>query len=772
MSDLDEPVSPSVASNDKTSLRRVPADALRRAKKTASKSAHKARTKMKGLKKTPSSMMRSKRGIPPPFTTSNWATANITMSGYMFKRRSGMTGLAASLFHQSDGRTEKRFGGRLWILRRFVLRNGTISYYEVDSSTMDQIHGTSELYTVKIYHGDEPIPDDELPSASSERGSIDLTRFGVQIRMSYGHSSHMTQILNGVPKDDPQSPNASSSENSESLGQEQITTAMEKEKLKKNGHGRSHTMLSQSPLDPATSKDKDTDTRSPSPYQVEILYNNMLSPKEWQSWTLCATNKRSFFKWASAITSVIYTSRGFQDDEESDEELEDVEFYERYKSESADPMDPFIQKDSEDFEEIDGVERVTRARLSTSLPSEEVTEDKNLVRVIDLFDLLKFYRLELAVALCFTNISMLALRDFEPFVYIIVLTVINLLVVWKVKSISVGKEDAWRDLILPSSLQDAVKQVSDEKITQQGVPRRISTKGTPVVRLPNRKIRGKRRDGGKTFPFKDKSEVVANHPRHCWTIPDDSVLNVRIGPDYKHNKQKAPTRPALFRTIGCDLFSSEKKLMDVGSNVNLPFDDCIPEGAIPAPYPRLLMINFQLPKPSGGVFGSTSSADGPGYNFVLYYTPTEELIQAIKDMDDGKPVEAAVPLIKRWLLEYDKDVTMKERLKLAAFILNPDECGMPSWTQGFNGKPVLIKRSGVVTIKESLQTCEIDIDLRLWGFMSRKGINSLLPSAVEKMEFIVCFLIEGQEDSELPERAMVSTHVCFLDKDKAVSLFE
>lgn len=163
-----------------------------------------------------------------------------------------------------------------------------------------------------------------------------------------------------------------------------------------------------------------------------------------------------------------------------------------------------------------------------------------------------------------------------------------------------------------------------------------------------------------------------------------------------------------------------------------------------------------------------SSADSPGYNFVVYYTPSQDLL----DMINGKkPKEPVVPLLERWFSDAHKEGqrSLKERLKLVGFILNPEDVGMPSWCKGYNGKPVLIKKSGVITrdFSEKHSVYEIDIDLRQWGMLTRKGIGTLLPTSLSKMEFIVSLVIEGQENDELPERSLVATQISYLDTSKA-----
>ena len=58
-------------------------------------------------------------------------------------------------------------------------------------------------------------------------------------------------------------------------------------------------------------------------------------------------------------------------------------------------------------------------------------------------------------------------------------------------------------------------------------------------------------------------------PQTYWNV-DPSTFKLRIGPDYKRNKQKAPSGPALFDLITMDIFNSELGLKNVGDAFHMP----------------------------------------------------------------------------------------------------------------------------------------------------------------------------------------------------------
>jgi len=583
-------------------------------------------------------------------------STEILLADLMYKKRSGFTGVAtgfaASIFHHENPK-EKIHGGRLWILRYFVLyKSGKLSYFE---TTDEQVSELEKLAS-----------DDSFQSLVSttgmvERGCINLLRNGAQLRMT---------STGDADREEPYS------------GTIETTTSFRD---------------IQKPNSPAN-----TDP-SPSPFQFDISSGSSMNPKDWQSWTLCATNVSMFYQWTNAVRDAMYaplkTHASFEDESESDDE------------------------------EV------------------EVIDNHHLSVQFGLFKTSFTYRRkigELTALLCLSQAGFLALNQPENTLYFMVQLAASLLIMFNIYSHMESSEQ----------LINAVLPLFKRKSTaRKPKPKQMkSVGGDSNVEL----------NAGESLPYMAKPDGAEN----CWTISDDSHLMMRIGPDYKKNKAKGPTKTALFRTIGVDMFESDKKLMNVAGKFVLPFDKAVSSETIKdLGLPRILIVNFQLPRPSALAY---SSADGPGFNLPMYYTPSDYLVQACRDKLAGKPVEAAVNLLLKWFTESPLDQTWKERLKLIAFILNPDSCGMPGWTQKFNGKPVMIRKSGVIT--KTNDVFEIDIDIRLWGIMSRQGVSALIPGPLKKMDFIVSFVIQGDENDELPERAMVATQFCFLDATRAVSL--
>jgi hypothetical protein len=106
------------------------------------------------------------------------------------------------------------------------------------------------------------------------------------------------------------------------------------------------------------------------------------------------------------------------------------------------------------------------------------------------------------------------------------------------------------------------------------------------------------------------------------------------------------------------------------------------------------------------------------------------------------------------------DIDVKERLKIIPWIENVKTVGLPSWLEGYNGKPALITKSGSITRGDDY--IEITMNLFRFGFLTRKGMHHLLPG-LGGFELHCALTIEGREDDELDERCFIACKARNLD---------
>jgi hypothetical protein len=79
---------------------------------------------------------------------------------------------------------------------------------------------------------------------------------------------------------------------------------------------------------------------------------------------------------------------------------------------------------------------------------------------------------------------------------------------------------------------------------------------------------------------------------------------------------------------------------------------------------------------------------------------------------------------------------------------NLSDIGVPSAINAYNGKPILIRKTG--TIFRGDNYLEKDIHVHKFANMAKQSIY-LLSSRCSKLYMQIGFVIEGRENSELPE---------------------
>ena len=317
--------------------------------------------------------------------------------------------------------------------------------------------------------------------------------------------------------------------------------------------------------------------------------------------------------------------------------------------------------------------------------------------------------------------------------------------------------------------------------------------------------------------YSDKPELAS------WCRTAGESFQVRIGPNYKRTKAKSASAPSLYECVGVDILQTESKIDHIARCIKLPLPQDrlvrrdvssqrmeqkrkaaaallaasgasqsagggaadgssavdpqvaalmaeLPDGDFEDEYeyvataddaaigvPPLWIVNFQIPAypPPMPMWGKKE--DGEGYSVVLYYSLTE---QAKDDLRHNST--PAAKLLKTFIRDCG-DEKMHGRYKSIPKIMNPDDCEVGrtvrSLIQSYNAKPFLtgpwchqfVKGPGYV---------EVDIDVHRFRFVARKGAHSFLES-LKSMVIDIAFVVEGQDDDELPEQIQAATRLHF-----------
>ncbi|ETO69034.1 hypothetical protein F444_14274 [Phytophthora nicotianae P1976] len=250
------------------------------------------------------------------------------------------------------------------------------------------------------------------------------------------------------------------------------------------------------------------------------------------------------------------------------------------------------------------------------------------------------------------------------------------------------------------------------------------------------------------------SETVSG----SWAHVDATRFNVRQGPNYRKTKLKAASAPALLELVAVDVYRSDVKADNIGSIVDL--SDLRPQtGKL-----DLIIVNCQVPsyQPSNPLWGE-KQGDGPGFNFVTYFS----IPPAIREMLDapGEPSLQAVRLLKDFM---QPQSWASERFKAIGIVVNPQEQNLGRaerrLLETYNGQPILTRPQHRFYRGDGY--FEVDVNAHDFNYIARKGLVGVSTHACN-MILDFGFVLEGQEDNELPEQILGCVRLCKVDVREA-----
>eukprot|EP00924_Labyrinthula_sp_SR-Ha-C_P005135 snap_masked-scaffold_1-processed-gene-22.33-mRNA-1 protein AED:1.00 eAED:1.00 QI:0/-1/0/0/-1/1/1/0/633 len=243
---------------------------------------------------------------------------------------------------------------------------------------------------------------------------------------------------------------------------------------------------------------------------------------------------------------------------------------------------------------------------------------------------------------------------------------------------------------------------------------------------------------------------------HSWQYADNSILQLRVGPNYGLNKQKASSGTSLFVPVSVYLYQSKAKLTRVMDHLQPP-TNTLNSNELPDGIPRLLVINIIVPRNTspGFSFGS-SNQEEPTTNLIIFLTPSFHCMSLLRK---GEP---SAQLLKTWLSKSELDPNYEGKIKILAHVLKPEQSGIPRWLLRYNGKPCIVQKTKHV-YRYNKDCIEIDVDLSAWSILTRKAVGTVVPDILKNLQFILALVIQGDRDNELPERPMFTLELNQLD---------
>jgi hypothetical protein len=159
---------------------------------------------------------------------------------------------------------------------------------------------------------------------------------------------------------------------------------------------------------------------------------------------------------------------------------------------------------------------------------------------------------------------------------------------------------------------------------------------------------------------------------HSYGNADASSFQLRIGPNYKKNKQKGPSGPALYDLLSMDFLLANAPLRNVADKFRLPVIPGVTDISTGHPHiPPMLVINTWLPGEEPSMFARAADG-GDTYSIPMIFVLSSSTLEQLRDIDTASP---GVRLLSEWCHRAEDDPDFRGRFKCMGMIENIESSG-------------------------------------------------------------------------------------------------
>ena len=198
--------------------------------------------------------------------------------------------------------------------------------------------------------------------------------------------------------------------------------------------------------------------------------------------------------------------------------------------------------------------------------------------------------------------------------------------------------------------------------------------------------------------------------------------------------------------------------------------------------PYSFVVTANLPQKEPSMFSTPTT--GPSFVIIFHFTASATLISEMTNISNGQ-ASPAVKLLDTWCREAVDDPNCMGRFKAMCIIDDIEKQGFPGFISKFNGKPILINKSGEVVkyyegetagtlVKgdaagKDCKAINMHINVHVFSYIARKGLFTLQKS-FKTTNLNVAFTIEGRCDEELPEVVLGCCKLSRIEMEKFITM--